>query len=475
MAAKKASDLETLTALGAEKLARLVLEASKRDAGFKRLVAAAMAGAKGPKAVATVIDRRIAALNRATGFVEWDRTKTFASDLEMTLKAIVDELGPTDPIAAVERALTFIATHQRVFERIDDSQGRIQNIYETAIEALAPLVASWPEAERERLPDLIMAALGSETHGYLPRVASAVAATIPTNALARWDKELSARQVDIEQHAGGSAAGLIACRQAVADARGDLDGYIALEETKHPNSRHTIEIAERLLKAGRAPEALEWVRRKQGRGIGYMSVADLADGLGVQDPTSNRKVSLEARILEALGDKAGAQDLRWSCFESTLDVASLREHIARLDDFAEFEVLDRAFDHASSAKAAYTALRFFIEWPNLERAARLIVKRQGVWDGRHYYALLPAAQALEDRHPAAATILYRALLSDILSRAKSATYAYGAQYFARLNDLAPASDALGIPNLSKHDTFKAEIAKAHGRKAGFWALVRPSG
>ena len=92
-AVKKASDRESLTALGAEKLARLVLEASKRDADFKRLIAAVMAGAKGPKAVATVIDRKFAALNRATGFVKWDRAKTFASDLEMTLKAIVDELG----------------------------------------------------------------------------------------------------------------------------------------------------------------------------------------------------------------------------------------------------------------------------------------------------------------------------------------------------------------------------------------------
>ena len=466
MAVKKASDLETLTALGAEKLARLVLEASKRDAGFKRLVAAAMAGAKGPKAVAIVIDRKIAALNRATGFVERDRAKTFASDLEMTLKAIVDELGATDPISAVERALNFIATHQRVFERIDDSQGRIQNIYETVIDAMAPLVTSWPEAERERLPDLIMAALGTETHGYLPKVVSAVAGTIPAVALARWDKQLAAR------HAGGNASGLIACRQAIAEARGDLDGYIALEEIKHTNSQNSIEIAERLLNAGRATEALEWVRHKRGRGIGYMSVADLADGLGAQDPTSNRRVSLEARILEALGDRAGAQDLRWSAFESTLGVASLREHIARLDDFAEFEVLDRAFDHASSAKAAYTSLRFFIEWPNLERAARLVVERQDVWDGRHYYALLPAAQILEEKHPAAATILYRALLNDILSRAKSAAYAHGAQYWARLDELGSASDASEIPNLSKHDAFRAEIAKTHGRKAGFWTRVR---
>ena len=123
MAGKAAINLDNLTALGAEKLARLVLDASARDSAFKRLVAAALAGAKGPKAAAAVIDRKIGAIERAKGFVEWDRAKTFAADLDMTVKAIVDELGPADPLLAIERLLRFIATHQAVFERIDDSPG----------------------------------------------------------------------------------------------------------------------------------------------------------------------------------------------------------------------------------------------------------------------------------------------------------------------------------------------------------------
>ena len=124
MAGKAAINLDNLTALGAEKLARLVLDASARDSAFKRLVAAALAGAKGPKAAAAVTrNRKIGAIERARGFVEWDRAKTFAADLDMTVKAIVDELGPADPLLAIERLLRFIATHQAVFERIDDSPG----------------------------------------------------------------------------------------------------------------------------------------------------------------------------------------------------------------------------------------------------------------------------------------------------------------------------------------------------------------
>ncbi len=483
MAGKAAINLDNLTALGAEKLARLVLDASARDSAFKRLVAAALAGAKGPKAAAAVIDRKIGAIERAKGFVEWDRAKTFAADLDMTVKAIVDELGPADPLLAIERLLRFIATHQAVFERIDDSQGRVQDIYETAIDALRPLVASVPEAEREPLPDMIMVALGRETHGYLPMVVSAVAADIPPAALARWDAELAARHAAIPGKSDGSrswtgeagVSGLVACRQAIAEARGDLDGFIALEEAKHPNLRNTVDIAERLLAAGRATEALEWVRRTHGRRVGAMSSSDLADGSSVRDPSSNRRVSLEARILEALGDLAAAQDLRWSSFMTTLDVGMLREHVAHLEDFAEFDVLDHAFDHVSSATAAYSALTFFIEWPKLDRAAKLVVERRDTWDGRHHYALLPAAQALEEAQPAAATILYRALINDILSRAKSAAYAHGAKYLARLNELAVASDAAAVPDMSRHATFTAELAKAHGRKTSFWSQVRATG
>jgi hypothetical protein len=155
MAENTTNKLEKLIALGAEKLARLVLDAAGRDTGFKRLVAVALAGAKGPKAVAAVINRKIGAIERATGFVEWDRAKTFAADLSMTVKTIVGELGPADPILAAERLLRFIATHEAVFERIDDSNGQIQGIYEAAIDELGPLAAGSPEAERERLPDMI--------------------------------------------------------------------------------------------------------------------------------------------------------------------------------------------------------------------------------------------------------------------------------------------------------------------------------
>jgi hypothetical protein len=75
----------------------VVIDASARDAGFKKYVAAALASANGPEAIAALIDQRLGTLERARSFVEWDRARTFASDLSMTVQTIVDELDLLKP------------------------------------------------------------------------------------------------------------------------------------------------------------------------------------------------------------------------------------------------------------------------------------------------------------------------------------------------------------------------------------------
>ncbi len=479
MARKPTINVDALVALGVGKLAQLVFDESARDAGFRKLVSAALAGTKGPQAVASLIDRRLAAVERARGFVEWDKAKAFAADLEMTVKTIVDELGPADPAAAAERLLRFIATHPLLFERVDDSQGRVSALYDDAVEAMGALVRAMPEADRARLPERIASALANETHGYMSAVVEAVAGDIPDSARASWDAKLAAQQAALSAGRGdkhdwertGRISEIISARIALAEARGDLDALIALEEARHPSVQDNIGIAERLLAAGRSQEALAWIRRKKGRTIGYMGLANLADGAAVRDGLSASRVKLEARILDALGDKATARALLWAAFESTLDADMLRQHMRRLDDFEEFDVLDRAFDHASSSTAIYRALKFFMEWPRLDRAARLVVERRDKWDGRHYELLGPAAAALEADHPAAATIIYRALLDDILTRAKSQAYGHGATYLAKLDELAGALDAT-IVGIDGHASYRAALLKTHGRKSGFWAAVR---
>jgi len=233
-------------------------------------------------------------------------------------------------------------------------------------------------------------------------------------------------------------------------------------------------IAERLLEAGRLPEALDWVRRKKTGGLKVMAYADLADGSMPRYADNSCRTSLEARILEALDDKKGAQTLRWSAFETSLDSAILREYLAALSDFEEFDALDRAFDHALMSRQIYTALAFFMEWPELSFVAKLVIDHRGEWDGGQYYMLPPVADALQHEYALAATILYRCLLDDILSTARSKAYKHGARYLDRLGSIADQADreAKDLEEIHTHASYRAHLQTKHARKSSFWAQVK---
>src|SRR4051812_35607566 len=418
---------EALVALGPDKLAKLVADEASRNAGFKRIVNAALAGTRGPDAVAAIVNRRLVALQKARGFIDWEKRKAFVADLRATLATITDELGAADPASAAEQGLRFLATAERVFERVDDSSGQVQQVFWDAAEAILGLVRNHSDPEKARLPDRLMPLLHEDDHGLIESVLEGVVPLLPSAAIERLDGALAAAAQEIGPPKADERAWerkvrldrMIRARQAIADQRADVDAFIALETSRPSRAQDAVGIAERLLSAGRASDALEWVRRPARPGLRVMTWEDVGDGTAGHDRCDRDRVRLEIRILEALGDSEAAQALRWKTFEVTLDGSMLRDYLAHLPDFAEFDALDRAFAHAAAFPHRYAALAFLLEWPRQDLAANLVLDHLDAWDGRHYGALAPAAEALEENHPAAATVLYRALIDDILARARS--------------------------------------------------------
>ncbi len=478
MARQPALNEEALVKLGSEKLARLVIGEAKRDAAFRKLVAAALAATKGPAAVAAIIDKRLAGLDRAKAFVDWDKAKAFTADIAATLATITGELASADPGAAVDRLVRFLSTADRVFKRIDDSSGRLQDVYHEAAAALPDLVGRLEEVDKTSIPDRLFALAVSDDYGFFSTIMPKLVARLPAQGVDHWDERLAemerslgpVKEDDRDWKRRAKADRIIRMRQAIADSLHDVDAFIALETRRPDARRDTMAIAERLCGAGRHGEALEWIHKRGRPGLKVMTYDDLADGSSPRDLSDLARTRLEIRILEAMGDRTAAQDVRWKTFETTLDIRMLRDHIARLPDFAEFDVLDKVFAHAIAFEQKYRALAFFLNWPRLDLAAKLVVDRRAGWEGRHYEPLLAAAAQLEPDHPAAATILYRALLDDILDRARSPAYGHAARYLEKLDALAAHDGASSL--IDPHETYRAALAKKHGRKMGFWSLVR---
>ena len=469
-----------LVALGAERLAGLVLDEAERNGPFKKLAMAALASARGPEAVAAIVDKRLAGLERAGGRIGWERAKSFADDLWATLKIITGDLAKGDADAAADRLMRFLATADRTLARMSESASAAE-VYHAAAQALPALIAEYPREESASLADrLYQLTAGSSAYAVrdsLPAILSQAGAGV----VDAFDQRL----VDAVGALGPVAADdtdwsrrarvnrLIALRQRVADARGDVDAFIALETALPKRFQDGAEVAERLIGAGRAREALDWVRRPARAAVRRLSIADLAAGLAPRDPAADRRARLEIRALEALGERAKARALRWAVFEETIDAAALREHLAHLPDFEDVDALDKAFAHALATPLKYAALRFLVEWPRLDLAERLAVARRGEWDGRSYEILAPAAEALASAHPLGATILYRALIDSILARGQSLAYPHAARYYAALEALAPHEDP-GWP-IDPPGAYRAELRRRHGRKFGFWSLVDTAG
>jgi hypothetical protein len=478
MSARATLTKEALLALGAERLARLVLDEAGHNGSFKKMVAAALAGAKGPAAVAAFVDRRLAALERARGIIDWEKRRAFATDLKATLATMVSELGGADPAAAVDRIVRFLASAERIFDRVDDSSGSIQTIFHDAAAAVPALAKQMPDESKTVLFERLVKLLSNDGYGLIETVFHDTVPLLPASELVLVDAALAASLQEIgsvledsqDWARRGRRDRVIRARQAIADCAGDVDAFIGLELERPARLSDSLGVAERLLAAGRASEALDWVRRPNRPGIRAMNEEDLADATPGVDLPDRERVRLEIRILAALGEHDAAQALRWKTFEEGLYEDLLRDYLARLPDLEDFDALDRAFAYAGTHPRRYRALAFLLAWPRLDLAAKLVIDNHGTWDGRHYGALVPAAEELEHDHPAAAVVLYRALIDDILERARSAAYGHAARYLAKLDGLSPGEAGISL-GLIDHAGHRAALKLVHGRKSGFWALV----
>ncbi len=80
--------------------------------------------------------------------------------------------------------------------------------------------------------------------------------------------------------------------------------------------------------------------------------------------------------------------------------------------------------------------------------------------------LLRLSENLQDDHPAAAWVLYRALLLDMLEGKRYKAYRHAADYLAITNDLAARADLA-----DKQQELLSHLRDKHGRKYSFWNLV----
>ncbi|MEB3307260.1 MAG: hypothetical protein VKK98_03810 [Cyanobacteriota bacterium] len=440
MPAKRSLNARNLEALGASTLAALLIEVSTGSAVIQRRLRLALAAAGGAEGTAQEVRKRLAAIARSTTFIDSARRKLLLLDLEAQQQAITGPVATADPALAVELQVRLLGLSEGILDRCPDSTGVMTDLFQRAVEALASLAtaaAISPEALVEHAVELLQENGYGQFEGLIP----ALTPVLGEAGLLQLEQALLER--------GG-----VDCftMEQLVRGRGDLDAYLELFEPSQLTWPDTsAEVAGHLLRGGRAEQALNVLDRAAGASEIMEAQAWHATRIAV---------------LDTLGRPEEAQQHRWQVFARTLSMPLLRDYLERLDDFADLEAEERAFQVVEQHPSRLAALQFLVFWPVLPRAARYVLAHGQEWVGEAYEIYEPAADRLSADHPLAASLLLRAMVVFALSMGRSKRYRYAAEHLRQCERLEACID--DWQGFESHTSFMGRLREAFAQKWSFW-------
>jgi hypothetical protein len=160
MPSKKAVTPDNLAALGAGRLATILVELADGDAEIKRRLRLELAAQEGGDSVAAEIGKRITALRSARSFIDWQKRRDFVRDLDLQRAMITDRVAPARADLALDLMWRFLNLAEPVINRVDDSNGSVGDVFRSACEdlgAIAVRAKPDPVALADRMYDALLA------------------------------------------------------------------------------------------------------------------------------------------------------------------------------------------------------------------------------------------------------------------------------------------------------------------------------
>ncbi len=412
-----------------------------------------------PDKLAESLRSSIAKHGRSKRFVEYSASFSYAAQLQQLLSDIQSSLLPEHPLLATQVIEDFIATHERVLLRSDDSAGAIADVYR---EATLVLLGAIKIARRQQsfdngywLGQFDQWRKRDPYQFYLNMLSEAKDALSDAELrqLAwRYQQQLktSPNAADFAQERKliEASQGL----RAVSQALNEPDLYAeAVRLLASPTPvQDEIDIARNYLAFSQADKAITHLEATGTVSRDILELLLCAHRLN-NDEAAERKTLGRLFTLEPSTEN----------FQALLAATPKPEHQ---------QVLNQAIAKAEKADNGTLAANLLLELNQPEKALNLLL-RQGNQLQQYYYGdLLAVAENFkEKRVPLGAILCYRALLEDILNRAYSKAYLYAADYVQTLLELDQrCSDYAHLPN---HSEYLHALRQRHQGKTGFWSRV----
>lgn len=394
-ASRKTLSTVNLSALGADRLAQMLVEVGGGDANWKRRLKMELAAEVGAPHLALEIDKRLATLATGKGRVSWRKRPDLIEDLQIHRRMIVDRLAPMDARLALDRMIAWFDLFPGLEARVKDPKGELGDLANAAVADLASIASATDVGvAAPALFEALQTRAASWT-GWIGRASPDLG------------EDLARALISLLTSGRPLPTGRMALvTRRLAERAGDLDtwiGVIPAEDRHKPDVG--ARIAERLAHGGRAVEAREALEASRPQ----PPKPSRWTGLGKSLPAEPSEAweAAEIAVLEAEGRGAAAQTARWAAFERILSAPHLRAYIDRLSDFDDVEALDRAFAVAAAWHEFPRGLAFLMEWPALREAAAMALARADEIRAPIDQISLWVAR-MEGRYPAGALALLRA-------------------------------------------------------------------
>ncbi|MEN6521628.1 MAG: DUF6880 family protein [Armatimonadota bacterium] len=438
---------ERLIHLRAEKLADILVElrgeSDKVGDMIKRTTATPSENKKRFKA-------KLAGLKRARRFIDWRGASDFADELEQMLADL--EAGVDDPKTGVEMVAAFFEADDPIFNRCDDSDGSVGDVFRGTACALFVHYASRC-ADKAWLVDKLMELYAEDEYGVRDVLLAAAHRFLPQESLRDLADRLWQRS-QMERPDTYESRHWLLVLESVARQLKDAALYEKAQRAARPelSTSAQIDIAQVYLEAGDPQTALTWLERVQGETF-----------------RSSDRDDLLLAVYRELGDKDKAAVVAWRIFRSYRSDDTLKTLLFVIGDSERERVIaDELPVILSEKELSYSDVEFLIASGRIDEAETYLLSHADEFEGDYYTRLLPLAESMEkNRRWLAASLIYRALLNSILARAVSKYYHHGVKYLKKLDSLAgKVSDWKQFEN---HASYKSELSQIHGRKTSFWA------
>lgn len=443
---------ENLASLGAEKLARFILEHIEKDNIFYQSVYSMIECNLYSSNLYNIAIERIKNIFKSKRFYHRGADRELDFEISDIVRLIREDIAPKNIEDAI-LALQYLVEHgDKIIECVDTSDGSVYPHLQEAVALLGDVWSKFSAAEPKRIAEYVYNRIQENDYGIFDEIIANFKNVLGKRGLSALENLIRLSLVNSDNHY--SKRRWSGSLEKIADAEGDVDKYISIiHEFEGKESEYgRVKCSQHLAQAGRAEEALKMLEGIKSSGAWTHDIdSTLIHCYELLNRTEDLRLLYEDKFFDY-----PTKD-RLACILKIVGDTKLNRE----------KYINLALENNPNE---YYKIEFLTELEEIERAADLVRKYINNWDGDRYSYLVPAASLLEKQFPLEASILYRALIISILERAKSRYYHHAVTYYNQLQKLS--EEITSYHSFDSHEQFIENLNLVHFRKKAFWSQVK---